>query len=57
MLKCTALSAAWRLGLRPTKLSAFDDPGEVLQVLLEVPLWVGEDVRDGLTDGPPGGSA
>src|SRR5215203_2879261 len=51
MALCTTL-AAWRLGLRPAELSVLDDPGEVLQVLLQVPLWIGEDVRDGLADYP-----
>src|SRR5215210_7698404 len=48
------LSTARSLGLRTAELSALDDSGEVLQVLLEVPFRVGEDVRDGLAHGPAG---
>src|SRR3954469_14366888 len=34
--------------------SALDDPGEVAEVLVEATLRVGEDIGDGLADGPAG---
>src|SRR5918995_474672 len=42
------------LGLGPAQSAALDEPGEVAQVLCEVTLRVGEDVRHGLAHGAAG---